>query len=618
MTMKALKLFCQWLLRTRYPAVLVGLGLLMSLPSLWGGLQLDDFTIRAAVLRSELAEGVAGSPWLPFTFADGNPEHGHRFVDRGLGPWWFDPYCRASLLRPLTALTHIVDCRLWPNAPVLMHLQSLAWFALLIWAAASLYRRLMTRTLPAWIAALAALLFTLDDAHGVPVGWVANRNELLAALFGFLSLIAYDRWRRDGWRPGAICTPLALAAGLLAKETAASTGGYLLAYAVFLDGRGRPGRWISLLPCAAVAALWYLLYRGLGFGIAGIDVYADPGDNPIGFVAHVGSFGPILLWGQWGLPMSDVTVALSPTALRVYWLAAVVLVALLAALLAPLIARDPLARFWALGMLLSLLPICVAFPMDRLLMFVGLGAMGLLAQLLGGLQEGASWLPRRVAWTRPARVLGYVLAAVHLVVAPVLFLVSANMMSVLGSQLSRVHQTFPSDPELSRQTAVVVHGSWGATLSMIQSRDYRGEPLPIRILDMAPAFSSSRLTRTDARTLVVRPEGGYFPPRGWWPEGERPPMVSLVYAAQLLDQAARSTRNPLRLGETIELTTATIEVTELTPDGRPAEATFRFRVPLEDPSLRWLRVTRQGYVSSRPPAIGETVELPGLLSSHKP
>ena len=151
---------------------------------------------------------------------------------------------------------------------------------------------------------------------------------------------------------------------------------------------------------------------------------------------------------------------------------------------------------------------------------------------------------------------------------------------------------------------------------MIQVRNYRDEPLPIRILDMAPAFSSIRVTRTDAKTLVVRPEGGYFPPRGWWPEGERPPAMSVVYAVQLMDQAARSQRNPLQLGETIELTTATIEVTELTPDGRPAEATFRFRVPLEDPSLRWLQLTRRGYVSFQPPPIGETVELPGLLSRH--
>lgn len=63
------------------------------------------------------------------------------------------------------------------------------------------------------------------------------------------------------------------------------------------------------------------------------------------------------------------------------------------------------------------------------------------------------------------------------------------------------------------------------------------------------------------------------------------------------------------LGQTVELTTATIEITELTADGRVAEARFRFRVPLEDPSLRWLMVTRQGYEPMRPPAVGETVEV---------
>ena len=48
--MEILRRFCDWTARTRYPAVLIGLGLLLALPSLWTGLQLDDFIIQAAVL----------------------------------------------------------------------------------------------------------------------------------------------------------------------------------------------------------------------------------------------------------------------------------------------------------------------------------------------------------------------------------------------------------------------------------------------------------------------------------------------------------------------------------------------------------------------------------------
>jgi len=69
----------------------------------------------------------------------------------------------------------------------------------------------------------------------------------------------------------------------------------------------------------------------------------------------------------------------------------------------------------------------------------------------------------------------------------------------------------------------------------------------------------------------------------------------------------------MRLGEKVELAAATIEITALTPDGRPAEATFRFRVPLEDPSLRWFQCTRGDFEPFAPPAIGQTVRLPSPL-----
>ena len=46
--------------------------------------------------------------------------------------------------------------------------------------------------------------------------------------------------------------------------------------------------------------------------------------------------------------------------------------------------------------------------------------------------------------------------------------------------------------------------------------------------------------------------------------------------------------SPMRLGERIELTGVTVEITAVTADGRPAEATFRFASSLDDKSLIWL------------------------------
>ncbi len=67
-----------------------------------------------------------------------------------------------------------------------------------------------------------------------------------------------------------------------------------------------------------------------------------------------------------------------------------------------LLRRERLARVWFLGMALSVIPLCAAFPMDRLLVFSGIGAFGLMALLLrhAGVwpwEPGRPWGWRRVA-----------------------------------------------------------------------------------------------------------------------------------------------------------------------------------------------------------------------------
>jgi hypothetical protein len=95
--------------------------------------------------------------------------------------------------------------------------------------------------------------------------------------------------------------------------------------------------------------------------------------------------------------------------------------------------------------------------------------------------------------------------------------------------------------------------------------------------------------------------------------GRAPDAFALAHMIRFFDILFRGPDYPMRLGERVELSAATIEVTALTPDGRPAEATFRFRVPLEDPSLRWFACRRGGFVPFTPPAVGQTASLPSAL-----
>jgi len=611
MAASRLRCLCEWILRWRFPAVPIAIAVLLGVPSLWNGLQGDDLSLYNIVRNERAVEGLFGDPWNPFSFLDGDPARNRQLIDAGWLPWWSDPECKASFWRPVTSLTHVLDFRVWPRWPVVMHAQSLAWYALLVWAVAALYRRLIGATLPLWAAALAALLFAVDDSHAMPVGWLANRNALVAGAFGVLALLAHDRWRRDGWRWGAVLAPLALLAALLSKEAAVSVGGYLLAYALFIERGPWRRRLLSLLPCLLVGIVWYGAYKGLGHGSARSSVYIDPGQDPLRYAWQALRHAPLLLCGQWALPPSELGLLLSRAAFWWHWGWALAFVSVVGVLMAPLAARDRVARFWALGMVLSLLPACATFAHDRLLMFVGIGAMGLLAQWLGGRVEGAAWVPTGRAWRALATAFAGVAIAAQLVLAPVQFVAVSMGMKGVGALLERQLATTPSDEAVTRQTLIYANSmSALADVIWVQTRLHRKERVPARILRLAPSVAPATLVRTGERTLVVRPRGGYLPPQGAWYDTGHEPAFSPIYVLRSMDGLFRSEEHPLRLGDRVELTAATVEITALTDDGRPAEATFRFRVPLEDDSLRWLVHRGLGCEPFAPPAVGQSVDVP--------
>ena len=90
------------------------------------------------------------------------------------------------------------------------------------------------------------------------------------------------------------------------------------------------------------------------------------------------------------------------------------------------------------------------------------------------------------------------------------------------------------------------------------------------------------------------------------------PVFHPSYIFQMLDTLYRDNTS-LRVGDRVAYGDATIEVTEVTGDGRPAEVAFRFEVDLEDPTLRWLQWHEGVYVPYVPPAVGETEILPSVV-----
>ena len=65
-----------------------------------------------------------------------------------------------------------------------------------------------------------------------------------------------DRWRRDKWHLGMALGPVLLAIGLCCAEAALAIGGYLVAYALFLDRGSWRVRPLTLLPYATLVLPW--------------------------------------------------------------------------------------------------------------------------------------------------------------------------------------------------------------------------------------------------------------------------------------------------------------------------------------------------------------------------
>lgn len=584
------------LTRAGWPLIVALLATVLMLPALGTGFLADDYFHRASLLPLREFPELIHPPLDLFAFSYGDPVRLEPLIDHGIAPWWTLPELKMAFCRPLSSLTHWLDYRLWPDSPGLMHAQNLLWFFLFVAGSAVFFRRIFGATL---VAALAALLFALDDAHATPAGWIAGRNTLVAATFGVWCLVAHDRWRRAQWRPGAVLAPLLFALALLSAEAGVATLAYLVPHAVFLDRARGWRRLAALLPYGVLLIVWRIAWAMRGYGVAGVGAYVDPVGAPLEFIRAVLDVGPVLLLGQWGLPPSDMyalyDVFLAGSA-RFVWLFAVLFLALTGLVLRRRLAPTPEVAFCASGMLIALLPICatVDFPMDRLLLFVGLGACGLLALFLErmlGLWRARKTAPARPRLWWPSLALAAFFVLVHLVLAPIT-LVTRAAAPAGPAELTDQFYLRLTDAEVSPQRDLVVVNAPSSTLvgmfPVMQAVEHG--PLPRRMRMLGPSLNAVTVTRRDAHTLRIAS------PEGWF--------------AWSYDHLLRGPEHGFSPGDVVALTGMTATVVEVNAAGRPTVVDFTFDTPLDDPSLQWLQWRDGRFIPFTLPALGEAVQLP--------
>ncbi len=549
------------------------------------GFQVDDYWQRNFLLGNARWPTVVGPWWKMFSFFSGDPVKMAVYRDQGIVAWWADDHARLSLLRPLSCLTHLVDYTLFPGAPGLMHLHSLAWYVALVVVAALVYRRL----LPPAVSALAALMYAVDHNHGGVAAWISNRNALVSALFGLAALIFHDRAAKGEARARWLSAGC-LALGLLGGEGALGVAGYLVAYALVLDPRPLRERARDLLPHGAVLAAWAAVYRLGGFGSVGSGMYLDPGRAPLRVLAHVPEYLSLLVAAEWGSVGPETELMLPAAGRTALLVLALVAVGLALVAIAPRLRARPSTRFLLLGAVLALLPCCATMPATRLLLLPSFGFMGVAAEAVAELAaEGISRARGVARWA--AMWFATWVGIGHVVLAPLILVVMAWQMVVFQSILAGFAGSFaPGDAALSSQRLVVVNAPEPAfaAYTMIL-RDTDGRSVPRAMLALTSGIRGSEVRQVSEDAVEVRAPGGFYQ---WGP-----------------DLLVRDPEVPLPVGAQMRLSDVTIEVVHTTEAGVPDVARFSFDGGVGAAQYRWVQWVDGKYVPFELPGVGAAVSM---------
>jgi hypothetical protein len=469
-----------------------------------------------------------------------------------------------------------------------MHLHNIIWFTAVVFLLAILYRQLMV---PVWMATIAALLYSIDDSNYFPAMWIANRNLLLALFFSILTLLLHHKWRQHNSIIAGIAAPFTLLLSLLSTEAGIATFAYLFAYALIVDRESRAKRIVSLAPGLIVIVAWRIIYNRLGYGAIGSGFVIDPGREPLRYAQAVLERVPVLLAGQWGGTPAEVLNIFSEYAGSLYLLAAMLYLTLILLVFIPLLRKNRVALFWFVGMLLCVLPICASLPMNRNLLFVAIGAFGVMSQFIGGLFAKENWIVGSRFWRVPAWILCVTLIFVHIGFTIVSRTRAPKTVSFFFDTVYSTIEVDPADDLKGKILVVVNAPNPMLFLGMPLLRAYWNEPLPDKTRLLAPAFTPLKITRTGDKTLLIEAQTGNLLSTDRSRRDFKPNFANFY---NHFNSLFRPKDLPFKVGEKTELSDISAEVISVDADGQPTTVRFDFNTSLDNPSLQWLQWNWKG------------------------
>jgi hypothetical protein len=263
-------------------ALVVAAGTALQLPTLDIGFFVDDY-VHQLVLAGHAPLGSPMQPWSLYDF--GEADAWRNLEDPIWSPiWWTSPDWKIRFFRPISSLSLRIDHWFWGDSPLGYHVMSLGWYVVALVLVLSLYRSIGFE--PG--AALAALaLWATTNCGALPVGWIANRNTLLATVATLGAVLAVIRIR-GRWRIPAALVAAIVAVGCKESGVAAFVlvGGWLALEAARTDGSIRRRTLVGAAVVVAVGVLYLGVLAGAGYGTRS-GFYATPWLEPGRYSMHV-------------------------------------------------------------------------------------------------------------------------------------------------------------------------------------------------------------------------------------------------------------------------------------------------------------------------------------------
>lgn len=564
----------RWLAGPRLERRIALLALIGTLPSLAMGLHADDYFLRQNLLER--------GPLAAYSFISRDPEAAHaRVVEQrstGRAPWWTDEHPRASFFRPLTSLSLWLDFA--NGVPTWwMHLQNCVLYALIAWLGVALYRQL---GLSEAGLGLAALFFGLDAPVAQSAGWIAGRDTLLAACFGMACILVHDRARRTQ-RPLLLALScLCFALSLLSGEIGLCAFGYLIAHALTVDRGSATQRMSALAPYALVIGVYLAHYLAAGYGFNDGGLYRDVLRSPV--TAGLAWLESLPVWFATTVTLPLATFRLLLPDFRLPLLVfSLVVVAIIVPLLGARSTQAPHGRMFALGAVLSLVPLAATLPQERLRFFFAFGMFGLLGPWIAShfdARERSQRIASRFVWR------------VHGIFLPLMFVPYVFSISGISGSVHALDQTLPRAAE---PTAILLNPpSWGVPWLQGEVRSARGEIGPATFTLYAGS-QPLEVQRIDDRSLELHIA------RSW--------MVT-----PFEEHVRNVSRVPFHAGDKLNLAHCTVEVREVNQAGAPTRVRFTFDRSLDAPEFTFRRWEGSKVEAWTPPRGADPVQLPAAAA----